>query len=582
MTSATEWQNMLYYGDNLDILKDHIPDDSVDLIYLDPPFNSDATYNILFQEQSGEQSVAQITAFEDTWHWGLESEAAYTDVVTTGPAGLSNLIQSMRQFLGQSDMMAYITMMSQRIVELHRVLKSTGSLYLHCDPTASHYLKLLLDSVFGPANFRNEIIWRRTGSHGKARRYAPIHDVILYYSKSNQYKWKFPKKPYMKGHVEEYFVEDGMGWHTNYYGNVLTGSGIRNGESGKPWKGFDPTAKGRHWAIPGVLLEDIDEDWSGLGQHEKLDRLFELGRIKIKSGQAWPMYEHYLRPEDGQAVPDIFSFQPYSEGTVFGTTQGIDAEVRWLSPKDQERLGYPTQKPLALLERLIQASTDEGEIVLDPFCGCGTTVVAAEGLKRKWIGIDITHLAISLMRHRLHDSYGTELSAYDIIGDPKDLGGARALFEQDPYQFQWWALGLVEARGADDKKKGPDKGIDGNIKFFDDNSGKAKNIVIQVKGGHVNRGQIATLKGDMDREKADIGLFITLNDPTKPMSEEAVIAGFYEPQHWPGEKYPKVQILTIAELLRGKQAEYPRHGQVATFRRAPSRRTRARTERLLL
>ena len=576
--TTTAWKNQLYFGDNLDILRNHVADASVDLIYLDPPFKSDANYNILFQEKTGQQSAAQITAFEDTWHWDEGSALAYRDVVTNAPGKLSDLLQAMHAFLGGSDMMAYLTMMAQRMVELHRVLKDTGSIYLHCDPTASHYLKLLLDSVFGTVNFRNEIIWRRTGTHNKVQRFAPIHDVILFYSKSNNYKWKGTKRPYMKGHVEEYFVQDEIGWRTNYYGNVLTGSGTRGGESGKPWREFDPTPKGRHWAIPRRLLEEVDEDLSNLSQHEKLDRLYELGFIKVKEGQAWPVYEHYISPDDGQAVSDLWAYQPYTEGTVFGRETGVDTDVRWLSTTDQERLGYPTQKPEALLERIINASSNEGDVVLDPFCGCGTAIAAAERLNRRWIGIDVTHIAITLIRHRLQDTFKDQLKSYDVIGQPQDLESAKALAlesEHDGrYQFEWWALSLVGARPAGDrKKKGADSGIDGVISFFDDNSGKPKRVVVQVKSGHVTRNQIATLNSDREREKAEIGLFITLQSPTGPMESEAAAVGFYTPEHFPDAHYPRIQILTIEELLNGKRAEYPRLAPEATFRRAPRHRS---------
>jgi DNA modification methylase len=299
-------------------------------------------------------------------------------------------------------------MMAVRLVELHRILKPTGSLYLHCDPTASHYLKVVLDSIFGKSQFRNEITWRRTGGHGKAKRYAPIHDIILFYSKTDAYKWNATKRPYMKGHVEQYFIYDEKGWRTNYYGNVLTGSGLRGGESGKPWHGFDPSAKGRHWAIPGEIVEEIredtDEDLSVLGQHQKLDRLLELGYVKIIEGQAWPIYERYIKPEEGQTASDIWAYQPYTSGTVFGTDKGIDDDVRWLSPNDQERLGFQTQKPVGLLERIIKASSGTGDMILDPFCGCGTSVVAAPSLGRRWIGIDVTWLAIDKIERRLRDS----------------------------------------------------------------------------------------------------------------------------------------------------------------------------------
>lgn len=573
-----QWRNKLYFGDNLDIMRRYIEDESVDLIYLDPPFNSNSTYNVLFSERNGSASSAQITAFEDTWHWDLKAEETYREVVSEGPRKLADLLQALRTFLGANDMMAYLTMMAIRLVEMHRILKPTGSIYLHCDPTASHYLKLTMDAVFSPVNFRNEIIWRRSGSHGKMKRYAPIHDVILFYTKSDSWTWNHPKRPYMKGHVETYFVQDERGWRTDYFGNVLTGSGLRSGLSGKPWKGFDPSAKGRHWAIPKALYDDLDEDFSNLNQHEKMDRLHELGFIKINPGQVWPIYERYITPNDGQAMPDIWAYQPYTSGTVFGTDQGIDEDIRWLSPRDQERLGYQTQKPEGLLERIIQASSNEGDLVLDPFCGCGTTVVVAERLRRRWIGIDITHLAISLMRHRLQNTFGSELSDYEVFGDPKDLKSAEALAQLDRFQFEWWALGLVNARPAQDKKKGADSGIDGIINFFDDNSGKAKNIVVQVKSGHVSRSQIATLNSDREREGAVIGAFITLEEPTGPMRTEAASAGFYEPEFLPGHRYPRIQILTIKELLNGKKLEYPRVAPEATFKRA-ERKSKERPEK---
>ena len=398
--------NSLYYGDNLTVLRDHVPDESVDLVYLDPPFNSNASYNVLFREKSGEESPAQIRAFTDTWEWGQESERTYMQEIIENPRtppNVKEMISAFRQFIGRNAMMAYLVMMTPRLVELRRVLKPTGSIYLHCDPTASHYLKVLMDAVFGKDRFLNEVIWRRTGTHNKARRYAPIHDVILFYSKTANFNWKNSRRPYMRGHVEEYFVQDDQGWRTNYYGNVLTGSGIRGGESGRPWRGFDPTARGRHWAIPSRLLENIDEDLSKLSQHQKLDRLYELGYIKIREGQAWPVYEHYITPEDGQAVSDIWAYQPYTDGTVFGREDGIDSDVRWLSTTDRERLGYQTQKPEALLERIIQASSNEGDVVLDPFCGCGTAIAAAQKLNRNWIGIDITHLAVALMKEPTQD-----------------------------------------------------------------------------------------------------------------------------------------------------------------------------------
>ena len=554
--------NTLYYGDNLTVLRDHIPSESVDLVYLDPPFNSNASYNVLFKEGTGEESPAQIMAFTDTWEWTQETERTYEqDIILnpTVPAAVKEMIESFRRFIGTNAMMAYLVMMAPRLVELHRVLKPTGSIYLHCDPTASHYLKILMDTVFGKEVFRNEIVWRRTGTHNKVQRFAPIHDTLLFYTKSSEYQWNNVKRPYMNGHVKEYFVQDEIGWRTNYYGNVLTGSGTRNGESGKPWRGFDPTPRGRHWAIPRRLLEEIDEDLSNLTQHQKLDKLYDLGFIKIREGRAWPIYEHYIAPEDGQAVPDIWSYQPYSEGTVFGRDEGIDADVRWLSTTDQERLGYPTQKPEALLARIIKASSNEGDIVLDPFCGCGTAVAVAQSLKRQWIGIDITHLAVALMRSRLSKAFTLEIGKdYKVIGEPEDVGSARALWEQDAYEFQYWAISLIGrySQLQSDRKKGADKGIDGLIYFLDGQRRTSHKAVVQVKGGHVSSPQIRDLKGTVDREKAAMGLFITLEEPTNPMRTEAVSAGFYHSDLWQHD-YPKLQIRTVADLLSGKNFELP-------------------------
>ena len=482
--------NTLYYGDNLDILRQYVPDESVDLIYLDPPFNSNASYNVLFKEQSGEGSPAQIKAFTDTWEWTQESERVFEQEIImnpTTPPNVKDMITAFREFIGRNAMMAYLVMMTPRLVDLRRVLKPNGSIYLHCDPTASHYLKLVMDAVFGADNFRNEITWRRTGTHNKARRFAPIHDTILFYTKSDSYSWKDVRRPYMKGHVEEYFVQDNQGWRTNYYGNVLTGSGIRGGESGKPWKGFDPSAKGRHWAIPRRLIEVVNEDLSKLSQHQKLDRLYELGYIKIRDGQAWPIYEHYVTPEDGQSIPDIWAYQPYTEGTVFGREDGIDSDVRWLSTTDQERLGYPTQKPEALLQRIIESSSNEGDVVLDPFCGCGTAVAAAEKLKRRWIGVDVTHLAVALMKNRLKTGFNIVPGKdYEVVGEPADVGSARALAEQDRYQFEFWAMSLLEAFPREQKKRGADRGIDGVIHFIDGPRRSAHKAVVQVKSGRVS------------------------------------------------------------------------------------------------
>ncbi len=529
------WKNKLYFGDNLDIMRQYIPDESVDLIYLDPPFNSQATYNVLFAEKNGTQSAAQIAAFDDTWHWDMKAEATYHDIVTNGPRKLADLIQAMRAFLGQNDIMAYLVMMAARLDEMRRVLKPTGSIYLHCDPTASHYLKLIMDAAFGPHNFRNEITWKRSSAHSDTKQgrkaYGNIADVLLYYTRTEEYTFN----PQFADYDEEYLRKT--------YNNL--------DPDGRRWKSSDLTGPGgAAKGNPSYQFLGVTRYWRFTRQN--MERLLVEGRIHQARPGAVPRMKHYL--DEMQGIP----------------LQNIWADISPISAQAAERLGYPTQKPEALLERIIKTSSNEGDLMFDPFSGCGTSIAVAERLNRRWIGIDITHLAITLMKHRLEDSFGPNLSPYEVIGDPKDLFSAEALAAQEDgrYQFEWWALGKVAARPAQDKRKGADTGIDGIINFFDDNSGKAKKIVVQVKSGHVTRNQIGDLKGVMEREKATIGAFLTLKEPTRPMIEEGAAAGFYEPQHFPGLRYPRLQILTIEDLLAGKQVEYPRLAPEATFKRA--------------
>ena len=543
----TDSPNQLYFGDNLDILRQHIADESVDLIYLDPPFNSNATYNVLFRERSGEESAAQITAFDDTWRWNIESELAYQDVITRQAGKIGDLLAALRSFLGQNDMMAYLTMMAQRMVELHRVLKPTGSIYLHCDPTASHYLKLLMDAIFGLANFRNEIVWKRTSAHSDvvqgARHMGRIHDVLLMYSKGTMPKWNTVYIPYEQEYIESvyrYEDENGRRYQTQPLHAAKPG-----GDTLYEWKGKLPPP-GRYWAY----------------SRENMERLDSEGRIAY-SRTGTPRYKIFLDEKEGRPLQDMW------------------ADISPVHMQPKERLGFPTQKPEALLERIISASSNEGDVVLDPFCGCGTAVTASERLNRRWIGIDITHLAITLIRHRLQNAFGEELRPYEVVGEPKDLLSAESLALHDRYQFEWWALGLVDARPARDRKKGADAGIDGFINFFDDNSGKPKRIVVQVKSGNVQRNQIATLKSDMEREKADLALFVTLKPPTNPMQQEALQAGFYAPEAFPDHQFPKVQIITIEDLLSGAQPQYPRYAPTATFQRAPRRRRQGQQGRIV-
>jgi DNA modification methylase len=513
----------LYFGDNLYVLRDHknFPDECVDLVYLDPPFNSKRDYNVLFKTPKGQSSDAQITAFEDSWVWGDQTEREYTELLHQDNTDVCEMVQHMRLFLKDTPIMAYLVFMSNRLLELRRVLKPTGSLYLHCDPTASHYLKIILDTVFGPTNFQNEIIWKRTSAHSSSNKYGPVHDVLLFYSKSNKYVWNPVFTPHDPAYVEKFYrytSPDGR----RYMADNLTAAGIRHGSSGKPWHDIDISAKGNHWKFTVERLEELDKE----------------GRIywpKVDGGM--PRYKRYLDEIPGVALQDIF------------------ADIPPIGAQAAERLGYPTQKPLVLLERIVQASSNPGDLVLDPFCGCGTAVHAAQNLGREWVGIDITHLAIGLIEKRMKDAFpGIK---FEVHGTPKDLGGARDLAERDKYQFQLWACALVGAQPYKGGKKGADTGIDGLIFFQDEAKGTAKKIIVSVKGGeNVGRTMLADLKNTVEREQAQMGLFVTLTPPTKPMEHEAISAGYYDSPHMGA--YPKIQILTIEGLLSGTEGpRYP-------------------------
>lgn len=514
--------NRLYYGDNLQVLREHIADKSVDLIYLDPPFNSKADYNILFKSPTGKDSDAQITAFEDTWHWeSEETQREYEELLRCSNTQVVDMMRAFHAFLDGSDLMAYLVMMANRMVELHRVLKPTGSLYLHCDPTASHYIKIMLDAVFGPGNFRDEIAWRRSpfvgSSKSRARFFPHNHDVIFAYSNSTNYVFHPELIPY----TDEYKMR------------------FKNPDSDPrgPWQS--------------VLLKTYSQ--------ETLERLRREGRL-IEGGHSY-RYKFYLsEAPGGRTVDDVWT------------------DVAQINPVAKERLGYPTQKPVSLLERIIRASSNPGDVVLDPFCGCGTAVHAAQKLGRQWIGIDITHLAITLIETRFKDAFGAEVP-FEVIGTPKDIDGARDLATRDKYQFQWWACSLVGAQPYQGRKKGADQGIDGKI-FFHDADDVVKQIIVSVKGGeHVNAGMVRDLVGTVEREKAAIGLFVTLAPPTRPMLKEAADAGVFQ-SAFNGRTYPKVQILTADGLLAGtERPQYPDVAQGAlTFKRAKREAPRPRRQ----
>jgi DNA modification methylase len=526
----------LYYGDNLDILRRYLKDETVDLVYLDPPFNSAQNYNAFFHEKDGTDAASQIHAFEDTWHWDIETKRAY-DLVTEQPGEVSDVMQAFYTFLRGNDMMAYLTMMSSRLVELRRVLKPTGSLYLHCDPTASHYLKLLCDAVMGKDHYLAEIIWKRSSAHNDAgqgrKQLGRIHDVILLYSKSDDWTWNWLYTPYDQEYV------DGFYKHVE----AKTGRRYRLGDITAPG-GPDPAKRNPHYEFLGVTRY-----WRY--SRERMQELYKQGRIIQSKPGAVPAYKRYLDEMPGVPLQDLWWDIP-----------PIPSQAR-------ERLGYPTQKPVALLERIIQTSSNPGDLVLDPFCGCGTTIDAAEKLGRKWIGIDITQLATSLIKNRLRDTYGNKIEII-TVGEPTTPNEASVLAEQDKYQFQWWALGLVGARPVE-QKKGADHGIDGKILFRDDpKAPKPEQIIIQVKGGKTGVKDVRDLRGVIEREKAAVGVLISLQPPTGPMETEAASAGFYE-HKTNKQKFPRVQLRTVKELMEGKGIERPSSAASLddTFRKAP-------------
>jgi site-specific DNA-methyltransferase (adenine-specific) len=514
--------NHLFYGDNLGILREQIPDNSCDLIYLDPPFNSQATYNVLFRSPAGERSPAQIEAFEDTWHWTDEAEKAFDEVMQSGNTDAAEMLRAMRSFLKENDMMAYLTMMAVRLMELRRVLKPDGSLYLHCDPTASHYLKIILDGIFGADRFKNEIVWQRTNVHNDSRTWSRVSDTIFFYSKSGTFTWNKPLLPHSEEHIaSKYSDVDENGRH--FMKDNMTSPAPRPNMMYE-WKGFPFPPNGWRYS------------------QETMQRLDGEGRI-------W--YPRTVAGDpDTSKRPRLIRYLDEMSGTILGN---VWTDISPINSQARERLPYPTQKPIALLERIIQASSNEGDIILDPFCGCGTAIHAAQKLRRQWIGIDITHLAISLIEKRLNDAFPG--ITYEVHGTPEDLGGARALAIADKYQFQWWAVSLVNALPYGGKKKGSDTGIDGHIYFKPDGKTTEK-VIVSVKGGeNIGVAMIRELAHVVDREKAKIGVFITLAEPTRTMQTEAVKVGYYESPF--SGKVPKIQILTIAELFAGKKPHIP-------------------------
>ena len=500
-----QFDNRLYYGDNLDVLRNKIHAETVDLCYIDPPFNSKRNYFQIYNNIGGEADRAQAQAFMDTWEWGDEAEEGLRYI--TNIANLNNdkltpqtvaLIQGLVQVLGKGDLMAYLVHMTQRIVEIHRVLKPTGSFYLHCDPTASHYLKLVCDSVFcgGGRNgdFRNEIVWCYSQGGKSKRWFGKKHDVILWYSKSHSF--------------------------------CFNGAAIS--------MPFTPHKQDRHGkSFGGKMGKDAD----GREYVEK----WGTGKKKL--------YRYYL--DEGKTPEDWW------------------IDINSLQAAEAERLGYPTQKPEALLERIVKASSNEGDVVLDAYCGCGTTVAVAQKLKRRWIGIDITYQSISLILKRLKDAHrGEQWTAIDqsllIDGVPKDRDSAIALAnrrdDRTRKEFEKWAvLTYTDDQARINEKKGADGGVDG-VSYFvlekEKDQFKHGKVIYQVKSGGAQRGTIDNLRGVMETQSAEIGILLTMDAPTKPMLETARQAGKFKHPIL-GKEYDRIQIVTVEELLNGARIALP-------------------------
>ena len=535
-------KNRLYYGDNLDILrrtgKGEIASESVDLCYIDPPFNSKRNYFQIYNNQGGEDR-AQAQAFVDTWEWGPEADvglAWITDIERLNSGKLTPqtvaLIRGLEQVLGHGSLLAYLVHMTLRIVEIHRVLKPTGSFYLHCDPTASHYLKLVLDAVFcgQGGDFLSEISWKRSSAHNDAKqgRKQPgnIRDVIFLYTKSHEWIWNWQYTPYSQDYISQFYrhVEESTG--RRYQLDNITAA-KPGGDVSYEFMGTYPY-KGRYWAY----------------SRENMQKFYDEGRLYFPKTGGPPRYKRYLDEMPGVPLQNDWSDIKPAQGN--------------------EYLGYPTQKPRALLERIIKSSTNEGDVVLDAYCGCGTTVAVAQALNRQWIGIDITYQSISLILWRFEKEYRDAYPAIEaeiqLDGVPRDLASAVALAnrkdDKTRKEFEKWAiLTFSKNQARINEKKGADAGIDGIAYFLldKDTNGKA---IFQVKSGGSNRATLATLNSDRLREKAEFGFLVTMDLPTKAMRDEIAAAGKYKHPMLNRED-DRLQVITVAEILAGKRLDLP-------------------------
>jgi adenine specific DNA methylase Mod len=529
------FENRLFYGDNLRILRTpgYIREESVDLVYLDPPFKPTEKYNVLFRARSGTPAAAQVRAFEDTWHWDDAAVAAFYDVRENSPRRVVRTLEALQAIMDKTDAFAYLCMMAPRLVQLHKVLKETGSLYLHCDPAASHYLKVLLDAVFGPEHFRSEIIWKRSTAHSDTKQgrrlHGQVHDVILFYTKGDQWTWNPVYTPYDQSYIDSHYrwTEEGTG--RRYRKGDLTAA-KPGGDTEYEWHGVRPYP-GRYWAYSQAKMQAFERE----------------GRL-IYTRSGMPEYKRYLDEMPGVPLQDVWT------------------DIDPLNAKAAEREGYPTQKPMSLLDRIIESSTDARGVVLDPFCGCGTTIAAAQRLGRYWVGIDIAYEAIRIIRGRL----GAE-AEYHVYGDPESLEDAEQLARDDPYQFQWWAVRRLGARETE-FKKGADKGIDGRLFLRSDRSGdRLPEAIISVKAGRTGPAHVREVQGTMEAVKAEVGVLVTLQPATAAMRSAAAAAESYtDGRRW----YPRLQLLSAADIIAGKGVEYPAGVEVTQEARTSAESTR--------
>lgn len=541
--------NHLYYGDCLSVME-RIKLNSVDLIYLDPPFNSNRNYNAIYKDETGNPLPEQVDAFCDTWELTPEREhEARTVPALMRASGIdhdtANLwglwMKALRKT--QPSLLAYMTYMVPRLLRMYPLMKSTGSLYYHCDPTASHYIKPFLDAIFGHDYFQNEIVWRRVkGGKSDAGQYGRSSDRLLFYTRSDSFYFDPPRFPDHDPEVIEkwYRDHDDIGRYTKH---KLTASGSTKGDSGQPWRGKAPTG---HWVVPRILQGRYEE---ATGQkltgsvRERLDILADNGFIEFSSN-GLPYFRRYLHDAKPPRVHDIW----------------VDADVKPMARNAKERMGYDTQKPLGLMRRIIETSCPPDGLVLDPFCGCATTLVAAHQLGRRWIGIDIAIHAIKRVSQvRLQDRCGLREGVhFEVDGIPNSVESAEALWKQDKYQFQKWAVEQID--GFCTTRQSADGGVDGRIYFYTDEHGDAiQNMIVEVKGGRrVGVSVLRELRGVVDREDALLGCLIVQHPPSRQQqreyNKEIIGAGRVILNGW---EYPRLQVLSVQEILDGIRPAVP-------------------------